>query len=162
MTKSVFLLDLKESLRAKDHFSADEIVSTALIGSVSGLMDFYNEEKTYNVGDKVPIVTDSGELIILACTGTDVTGEFDATKWEEWNIMDELQGLYDDYFLVSFSPPHLRRNKVWFKINEESLTVAEDIFGPSLGVIIYENFIISERQPIMNKDIVWGKITEKL
>lgn len=162
MVQSTFLLDLKADLRVKKQLSFDHIASTALMGSVSGLLNAFDETKTYNRGDKVPYVTNNGELVILVCVMNDVTGPINPLYWEEWNIMDELEGLYHDYVVASWNKPSLRRNKVWLAIKTESIQVAKDVLGEYAGLLIYDSLIISNRKPIMTKNVIWGQITEEL
>jgi hypothetical protein len=154
------LLDLKTDLANRKEFGYDLLASAAIMGTVSGVLGAYDTTKTYNAGDKIPYITNSGELIIIVCISNNVTGEFNPLHWEEWNIMDELQGLYDDYVIASWNMPSLRRNKVWLAIKTESIQVAKEVFGERDGIIIYNNFIIQARQPTMNLSTIWGQITQ--
>jgi hypothetical protein len=156
------LLDLKTDLANRKEFGYDLLASAAIMGTVSGVLGAYDTTKTYNAGDKIPYVTNSGELIIIVCINNAVTGDFNPANWEEWNIMDELQGLYDDYIVASWNVPSLRRNKVWLAIKDESISVAREAFGGTDGIIVYNNFIIQLRQPTMNVNTIWGKITSVL
>ena len=156
------LIDLKKDLSNRKEFGYDLLASTAIMGTVSGILDVYDENRTYNSGDKIPYITDSGELIIIVCIHNDVTGPFDPLHWEQWNVMDELQGLYDDYVIASWNMPSLRRNKVWLAIKTESIQAAKELFGEHDGILIYNNFIIQLKQPTMSLSTIWGKITEQL
>ena len=162
MVTTKLLLDLKTDLANRKEFGYDLLASTAIMGTVSGVMGAYDKTKVYKIGDKIPYVTDSGELIIIVCIHNNVTGKFAPIHWEEWNIMDELQGLYDDYIVASWNIPSLRRNKVWLAIKEESIETAREAFAGSDGLIVYNNFIIQARQPTMNLSTIWGRITEIL
>ena len=156
------LVDLKTDLANRKEFGYDLLASTAIMGNVSGILNTYDKTKVYNTGDKLPFVTNDGELIIIICLHDNVTGEFEAVHWERWNIMDELQGLYDDYIIASWNMPSLRRNKVWLAIKEESIQVAKEAFGEHDGIIIYNNFIVQLNQPTMNLSTIWGQITAVL
>lgn len=163
MITSTLLLDLKTELRNRKEFGYELLASTAIMGTVSGVLGSYDEDKTYNIGDKIPYITSSGELIIIVCLHNDVTGPFNPIHWEEWNVMDELQGLYDDYIIASWNMPSLRRNKIWLAIKGESIAVAQDLLGPDNdGIMVYNNFIIQTRQPTMNLSTIWGRITAVL
>jgi len=153
------LLDLKTSLKNKKEFGYELLASAAIMGTVSGILNAYDENRVYQIGDKIPFVTNSGELIIIICLDPDVTGEFNPIHWEQWNMMDELQGLYDDYIIASWNMPSLRRNKVWLAIKNESIQAAKEVFGDKDGIIVYNNFIIQASQPTMNLSTIWGKIT---
>ena len=161
-TTTKLLLDLKTDLANRTEFGYDLLASAAIMGNVSGVLGTYDKSKTYNAGDKIPFVTNSGELIIIVCINNNVTGDFNPANWEEWNIMDELQGLYDDYIIASWNMPSLRRNKVWLAIKEESIQAAKEVFGNRDGIIVYNNFIIQLRQPTMTTNTIWGQITAVL
>ena len=66
------------------------------------------------------------------------------------------------YIILSWNKPNLRRNKVWLEIMDESLEDASKVFGEDAGLLIYNNLVISERQPTMNTSTVWGRIDEVL
>ena len=162
MVTTSLMVDLKTDLANRKEFGYELLASTAIMGTVSGVMGSFDKTKAYTFGDKIPYVTESGELIIIVCISQRAQGEFDPADWEEWNVMDELQGLYDDYIVASWNLPSLRRNKVWLAIKEESISVAQEAFGDSDGIIIYNNFIIQARQPTMNTNTIWGHITAAL
>ena len=44
----------------------------------------------------------------------------------------------------------------------KSLEDASKVFGEDAGLLIYNNLVISERQPTMNTSTVWGRIDEVL
>lgn len=55
--------------------------------------DLYNPNRTYNAGDYVFYNSDSvtGEYSLYKCTGTNVTGTWDSSKWTKVYILDELK-----------------------------------------------------------------------
>jgi hypothetical protein len=163
MNKAIFLVDLKEEAQGKKYFSFNKLASTALTSTLEGRPCAFDETKTYNIGDKCVVVTDDGEIIIVACVHDNVSGPFNRFDWEEWNIADELQGLYDDYAIVSMNRPSLRRNKLWFQLTAKNAQdVIEDLGLNDTAVMIVNNFIISRKQPAMNSRTIWGAITEDL
>ena len=164
MVKATFLIDLKEKLTGNTHYTYDQIASSALLGSTANIKGGYDETVTYNLGDKVTYMTNTGELLILVCCANGVTGSFDSTKWEEWNIMEEIQGVLDDHTIASWNKPLYRRNKVWLAIKTTSIQAYKNIYGDSAmpGLIIYDGLIISKRKPLMNQSVLWGEITEEL
>lgn len=162
MITSSFILDLATELKNSNGYTSQQVISAAVLGSLVGQITPYNNSKVYNKGDKIPLVTDDGELLIAICIGENVTGEFNPNYWEEWNIINEVQGLYNDYIILSWNKPNLRRNKVWLEIMDESLEDASAVFGDDLGLLVYNNLIISERQPTMTNSTVWGRIDEVL
>ena len=162
MTTVTQLVDLKAQFKQAKRFSYSQIAATALMSSYNGLIESYDPSKVYNTGDKVGYTTDAGEFLVIVCLSDGVTGNFDNTKWDEWNVMDELQGLYNDYVIASWNEPILRRNKVWIQVKEESIEALRGVLGNNQALLIYNNFIISENMPSMNSNIVWGRITSVL
>ena len=165
MVKSTFILDAKQYVNSSNRVSLSSIINTSIMGAENGVLDFYSPSNTYNRGDKIPYISDDGELLILVAVNNGITGTFNPLDWEEWSVMDELKGLYDDYIVASFNRPSLRRNKVWLAIKEESLADLRDLnfeLGNEMGLLIYNNLVFSERRPIMTSDLVWGNITEKI
>ena len=160
MVTATLLVDLKEKVINTPQYKYSQIASTALMGSASALTGTYDPNKIYNTGDKCVYVTDTGEILIIVACENNITGTFDPMKWEEWNIMDELQGLYEDYIICSWSRPAFRRNKVWLKVRADSIEPLKEEFGDQFGLLLYNNFIISRRRPIMNQNTVWGQITD--
>jgi hypothetical protein len=160
MVTATLLVDLKDQITKTSQYRYNQIASTALMGSASALRGKYDETKTYNLGDKCIYITDSGEILIIVCQHNGVTGPFDPMDWEEWNIMDELQGLYEDHIVLSWNRPSLRRNRVWLKIREDSIVRVQDEFGEHFGLLLYNNLIVSKRRPVMNLNTVWGQITD--
>lgn len=145
-----------------ESFNTDQLVNSAIFGSSSGLMATFNENRIYNKGNKVPFLTGNGEVLILVCNKDNVTGPFNARDWDEWNIVDEVEGVYNDLVIVSWNEPVNRRNKIWIEIKNESLEDARDLnLGNNTGLMIYRNLIVSRTKPTtMSEDIIWGKILE--
>jgi hypothetical protein len=162
MNKAVLLVDMRNQEQKSKYFSFNKIASTAMISSMTGAPCAYDPTKVYNIDDKCVYVTDEGEVIIIACLANNVTGDFDGRLWEEWSVFDELKGLYTDYAVVSMERPQLRRNKLWFKITDKNAQEIIDSLGLDNNMIIINNFIVSERRPVMNLQTVWGQITEVL
>ena len=160
MIKADLILDLPEVINNQKSFNPKQIISAAVLGSTVGQIKQYNPITIYMKGDKVPVLTEDGELIIAVCNTDNTSGSFNPLYWEEWDIFTETQGLYDDYIILSWNRPSLRRNKVWIQVKSESLGDISEVIGQDMGVIVYNNLIISERQPVMNSEIVWGMITE--
>lgn len=163
MTSVTKLVDLKQEFKSANRYSYSQIAATALMSTYNGLIEKYDPNKVYNTGDKVGYLTDAGEFLVIVCLEDNTTGTFNNTKWDEWNVMDELQGLYNDYVIASWNKPILRRNKVWIEVKEESIEVLQGALGNNQALLIYNNFIISETMPSqMNTSIVWGRITSVL
>lgn len=156
---STLLIDLFDEVNKATTVTVDQMIAPALIGSSKGILNFYDEKKTYKKGDKVAYLADDGEFIVIVAT-KETTGTFDPRVWEEWNVIDELKRLHDDYAVLSYNEPKLRLNKVWLEIKEESIDLATaHSLGNTTTVLIYKNLIISERMPMMDAETVWGKIT---
>jgi hypothetical protein len=164
MTKATYLLDLRDLVDNSVELAPQQLISAAIFGVNKELLQTYNPEKEYKKGDRIPYITEHGDLIVIICI-VDTTGTFNALHWEEYNVMNELTGLYNDYAVLSWNMPSLRRNKMWFEIKEESMEVAEGL-GLSIGgddgegLLVYENFIISDRRPTLNRSTIWGEITD--
>lgn len=161
MVISTKVVDLIEEIGNSDSFSTEQIVNACIFGSYSGLMQAFTRDKVYQKDDKVAFLTDNGEIIILVANQDNVSGDFNAVQWDEWNIVDEISGMYRDYVLMSWNQPTLRRNKVWLQIKNESLQDAREAGIDDIdGLLIYKNLTISSRRPAtMTNDIVWGQIT---
>jgi hypothetical protein len=160
MITAQLLVDLSEEIKNEKVFNAKQIISAAVLGSTIGRIKCYNPSMVYMKNDKVPVLTDDGELIIAVCNTDYTSGAFNPLYWEEWDIFTETKGLYEDYIILSWNRPSLRRNKVWIQVKSESLGDISSVIGKDMGVIVYNNLIISERQPVMTSEIVWGMITE--
>ena len=159
MIKATKVLALKSYMNSKSSFTYSDIASTALLGTAFGKLKRYDSDKVYNRGDKCVYFSSEGEMLIIACIEDEVTGEFNPDKWEEFNVLDEMDYLYQDMILMSWSKPHLRRNKVWIQVKNDSIQKVKDEVGDIDGLLIFNNLIISARQPKMNPSIVWGQIT---
>jgi hypothetical protein len=158
-TTATLMVDLYKKLNTSASIDIEEIIVPALIGSYKQLLGTYNTDTYYKRGDKISYVTETGELII-AIAVRDTRGKFNPLHWEEWNVVNELDRLYSDYIVLSWNEPQLRLNKAWIEIKDESLNLAtEKQYGNTDGVLIYENLIISERQPTMRDTTVWGHLT---
>ena len=162
MNQAIKLVDLRSDEKKAKYYSFSKIASTAMISSATGIPCAYDPNKVYSIDDKCVYVTDDGELIIIACLFDGTTGEFDGRCWEEWSIFDELKGLYNDYAIVSMERPALRRNKLWFQITDKNAQEIIEALDLNNRMIIINNFIVSERRPVMNAQTVWGQITEVL
>lgn len=161
MVTSEFLLDLADVIGKDQIIDSSKLASATVFGSSQGHNQQYNPDKQYKKGDIIPYITANGELIMITAI-EDTTGPFNPMKWEEWNVIDEIQGMYNDLIVMSWEQPSLRRNKVWIEIKNESLADAKaaDI-GNNTGVLIFKNFIVSHTRPTMaSQDVIWGQITE--
>ncbi len=159
MVKSTLLLDLYDKYKEKT-FTPSELTVAALFGDTR-LFQTYDPEKQYKKGDRLPYISDDGELLIIIAL-KDTTGRFNPLMWEIYDVLSELQGLYQDQVVLSWDVPSLRRNKVWLKIKDESLVEAKkNNIDDSLNVMVYKNFVISDRTPtLFNDSTMWGKVEE--
>lgn len=162
MVSAIHIVNQVDDIGLSDSFNTEQLVNTALFGSYSGLMATFDKTKKYHRGDKVPFLTENGEVLILVCNKNDVTGSFKATDWDEWNIVDELNGIYNDLFVMSWNEPVIRRNKVWIQVKDESLAAVSGLnMGNERGLLIYRNLTVStERPSTFTEDIVWGQIMD--
>ena len=162
MVNAIHIVNQVEDIGKSDSFNTEQLVNSAIFGSYSGLMATFDSSKTYNRGDKVPFLTDNGEVLILVCNKNDVTGAFKATDWDEWNIVDELNGVYNELFIMSWNEPTVRRNKIWIEVKNESLEAVRGLnMGNETGLLIYRNLTVStERPSTFTEDIIWGQIRE--
>ena len=159
MVSAIKVIDQLNDIKRSDSFHTEQITNSAIFGSSSGLMATFNENKTYVRGNKVPFLTSNGEVLILVCNKDSVSGPFNATDWDEWNIIDEVEAVYSELVILSWNEPSIRRNRIWLQVKNESLQDARDInIGNNTGLLIYKNFIVSANKPTMTEDIIWGKI----
>lgn len=160
MVTSTFLYDIKNEI--KGNISVDNIVTTIIVGgNDSSILSWYDSTMGYKRGDVIPYITEDGKLIMLVCKEDGVTGEFDINKWEEYNLVNELKLMNDEYIELSpIYPTNTRVNKVWLQVKSESVG---DIEGIGTGILIYNNFIVSERKPNnLIEGVIWGKVTETI
>jgi hypothetical protein len=157
------LINLAERYTEDGTITPNELCAVALFGANKSYFNMYNPDKQYKRGDKIPYITENGELIMIVALD-DTTGAFDPMVWEEWSVMSELEGILYDHIVLSWDQPSLRRNKVWLQIKDESIKdmpAAEELQETNTGVIIYRNFVIAERQPTMSRSTIWGEVTEE-
>ena len=159
MVTSTLLVDLYDKYKDKT-FTPVELTVAALFGDTR-LFQTYDPEHEYKRGDRLPYITEDGEFVIIIAL-KDTTGKFNPLLWEIYDVLSELQGLYHDQIVLSWDEPSLRRNKVWLKIKDESLQKArENNIDDSLNIMVYKNFVISERTPtIFDTSTMWGKAEE--
>lgn len=162
MIKVELIMNLSEDLKKNNGFNSNQLISAAILGSSVGNFRPYEPNHVYMKGDKVPYITEEGELLIIVAIEDNISGSFNPNFWEEWNVISECDGLYNDYVVLSWNKPHLRRNKIWLEIKNESLHDARDVLGDDIGVLVYNNLVISERKPTMTADTIWGMVTEIL
>lgn len=156
------IINQVEDIGKTESFNTEQLVNSAIFGSSSGLMATFDENTVYKRGDKVPFLTGNGEVLILVCNKESVFGSFKAADWDEWNIVDEMEGICTDFAILSWNEPTNRRNKIWIQVKNESLEDARDInFGNNTGLMIYRNLVVGRNKPAtMSEDIIWGKIIE--
>lgn len=159
MITATKVIDQIDDIQKSDSFHTEQLVNSALFGSNSGLMATFNENIVYRKGQKVPFLTSNGEVLILVCNNDGTTGPFNATDWDEWNVVDEVEAMYTEFAILSWHQPSLRRNKIWLQVKNESLEDAREIgLGNDTGLLIYRNLIVSANRPTMTEDIIWGQI----
>lgn len=161
MVKTTLVIDLVADTLG--HITTDKLISSAVMGTGNVIMGTYDASHVYNKGDKIPYINDSGQLEIIVAIEDGITGPFDMRKWEEWNVISELNRLYNDYIVLSWSPPVSRVNKVWLSIKNQSMADFKDLnLGDNSGVLVYNNLVMSANEPAMTNDVIWGHITEKV
>lgn len=159
-TTSTFLIDLAARYAEEPSIDPNELAVVTLFGADKKYFQLYDPDKQYHRGDKIPYITPSGELIIIIALD-DVTGPFNPMLWEEWSIMNEIDGILYDHIVLSWEQPSLRRNKVWLQIKDESIDdIPNRAVHTSTGVVIYRNFVIGERRPTMYSGTIWGQVTD--
>ena len=163
MITSTLLSNLKLDLQVKNKFTIDQLITNILLGTDnSKSLEAYEPDKVYNTGDKLPYVTKEGELLFICAITDNITGPFNPKDWEEWDVLSELSGILDDYIILSWNKPSLRRNKVWLEVKEESVQDAREVGIGMDGdsVMVYNNLVVSARKPTMAQNVIWGAITE--
>lgn len=158
MVKYTQVMDLTKSLTST--LTKEKLISTALMGEGKYILGKYDPTKIYHVGDKIPYITDTGELVILIALEDNITGPLDMRKWEEWDVVSETIRIYQEMIQLSWHAPKHRLNRVWLSIKEESMLDFEDLHLNPEGILVYSNFIISKNRPTMSKNVIWGKVTE--
>lgn len=158
MVKYTLVMDLAKQFNAR--LGKDQLINSALMGDGRYILNQYDPFKVYHLGDKIPYLTDTGELIILTALEDNITGPLDLRKWEEWDIISESIRLYQDFIQLSWHVPKSRLNRVWLSIKKESMADFEGIDINQEGILVYSNFIISKDRPTMTKNVIWGKVTE--
>lgn len=158
MVTSTFLYDIKNEI--KENIGVNNIITSIILGTNNQVLSWYDENKIYNRGDIIPFIKEDGTLVMLVCKKDGTTGEFSVKDWEEYNLINELKLFHEHYIELSALYPLNRRvNKVWLQVKSESIGVDIDEQHP--GIIIYNNFIISETEPAhLIEDMIWGKVTE--
>ena len=165
MITTIKIANLKDVIANRKSFTIDQLITNILLGTDnSKTLVSYDETKTYDTGDKIPYITDTGELLVIVAIRDNISGPFNPKDWEEFDILTELQGIIDDSVILSWEKPNLRRNKVWLEIKNESVDTARDLgVGLEDGkVIVYNNLVISARKPTLYQGVIWGAITEQL
>lgn len=158
MVKYTLVMDLAKQFSTR--LGKDQLINSALMGDGRYILNQYDPTKTYHLGDKIPYLTDTGELVILTALEDNITGPLDLRKWEEWDIISETIRLYQDFIQLSWHVPKSRLNRVWLSIKKESMADFEGIDINRDGILVYSNFIISKERPTMTKNVIWGKVTE--
>lgn len=158
MVKYTLVMDLAKQFSTR--LGKDQLINSALMGDGRYILNQYDPTKTYRLGDKIPYLTDTGELVILTAIEDNITGPLDLRKWEEWDIISETIRLYQDFIQLSWHVPKSRLNRVWLSIKKESMADFEGIDINQDGILVYSNFIISKERPTMTKNVIWGKVTE--
>lgn len=158
MVKYTLVMDLAKQFSTR--LGKDQLINSALMGDGRYILNQYDPTKTYRLGDKIPYLTDTGELVILTAIEDNITGPLDLRKWEEWDIISETIHLYQDFIQLSWHVPKSRLNRVWLSIKKESMADFEGIDINQDGILVYSNFIISKHRPTMTKNVIWGKVTE--
>lgn len=158
MVKYTLVMDLAKQFSTR--LGKDQLINSALMGDGRYILNQYDPTKTYHLGDKIPYLTDTGELVILTAIEDNITGPLDLRKWEEWDIISETIRLYQDFIQLSWHVPKSRLNRVWLSIKKESMADFEGIDINQDGILVYSNFIISKERPTMTKNVIWGKVTE--
>ena len=158
MVKYTLVMDLAKQFSTR--LGKDQLINSALMGDGRYILNQYDPTKTYHLGDKIPYLTDTGELVILTAIEDNITGPLDLRKWEEWDIISETIRLYQDFIQLSWHVPKSRLNRVWLSIKKESMADFEGIDINQDGILVYSNFIISKHRPTMTKNVIWGKVTE--
>ena len=158
MVKYTLVMDLAKQFSTR--LGKDQLINSALMGDGRYILNQYDPSKVYHLGDKIPYLTDTGELVILTALEDNITGPLDLRKWEEWDIISETIRLYQDFIQLSWHVPKSRLNRVWLSIKKESMADFEGIDINRDGILVYSNFIISKERPTMTKNVIWGKVTE--
>ena len=158
MVKYTLVMDLAKQFSTR--LGKDQLINSALMGDGRYILNQYDPSKVYHLGDKIPYLTDTGELVILTALEDNITGPLDLRKWEEWDIISETIRLYQDFVQLSWHVPKSRLNRVWLSIKKESMADFEGIDINRDGILVYSNFIISKERPTMTKNVIWGKVTE--
>lgn len=158
MVKYTMVLDLSNQKTSK--ITKDKLISTAMMGDGKYILNTYDPTKTYRTGDKIPYITDTGELLVLVALEDNITGPMDMRKWEEWDIISETIRIYQEMIQLSWQVPKHRLNRTWLAIKEESMMDFKDLNINPEGILVYNNFIISKDRPTMTKNVIWGKVTE--
>jgi hypothetical protein len=159
-TTSTFLTDLAVRYKEQPNIRPSDFCAVALFGANKKYFQMYDPSKKYKRGDKIPYITENGELIMIVAL-EDVTGPFNPMLWEEWSVMSELEGILYDHIVLSWDQPSLRRNKVWIQIKDEEINdIPSRALGTSTGVLVYRNFVIGERRPTMTAGTIWGQVTD--
>jgi hypothetical protein len=159
-TTATLLIDLEARFHEQPSISPAELCAVALFGANKEYFQLYNPDKQYKRGDKIPYITENGELIMIIAL-EDVTGPFNPMLWEEWSVMSELEGILYDHIVLSWEQPSLRRNKVWIQIKDEEINdIPSRAVATSTGVLLYRNFVIGERRPTMTSGTIWGQVTD--
>lgn len=158
MVKYTLVMDLAKKLSSR--LTKDKLISTAIMGEGKYILGQYDPTKTYHLGDKIPYLTDKGELVILIALEDNITGPMDLRQWEEWDIISETIRIYQEMIQLSWQVPKQRLNRVWLSIKKESMADFTQLDMNIDGILVYSNFIISKNRPTMTKNVIWGKVTE--
>ena len=104
--------------QALNNVSIDQVSSSAVFGSGMSIGDIkYDSSATYNTGDVITYTDSNGNIKFYECIGTNVTGAFDPSKWEEYSIIGKTQALQENLIVLSETKPtDSITNKVWLEI----------------------------------------------
>ena len=149
-----YLYDLKSVISS--NLTVDQIVSTMIFGS-SGIAGVYDGSHTYNEGDLVTYVDDSGTIHVYECVNSGAHGDpIDLNDWRDYSILSSVKNTADNLILLSTLMPSEEGNRVWLQYRGGGGGIPEGNYG----LIVTRNFIISREPPVdFTTDLVWGRVT---
>lgn len=112
-------LTLVKKLVSAEVVNSYQLILNALFGN--NLPEEYDPTKVYTKGDPIIIIKDDGSYILQVAKESDVTGEYDSTKWNTISFTDlfkEGSSLDIDFSkAIQFSDiqPESKDNVIWLQ-----------------------------------------------
>ena len=95
------------------------ILKNFIFGSTN--VEIYDQNKTYNSGDKAFVIDAStGDIKVVTATEDGVTGPYNPNNWNDMTLADTIGNGLDDVVVISETEPTERMTQIWLTPKEYS------------------------------------------